>query len=138
MIPIMITAMLLVEAFIMPYLLCSLDFVTAAVLASILASISMGICYFVIKQLRDLIQRLAIEGCQPFLQRLMPGGGHFFDCDAVLLLHKLHAVVFKDTQRIQQRLGNPNALAVAPFLNGCVHSDASFYQQYIQSINKSQ
>lgn len=58
MIPIMITAMLLVEAFMMPYLLCSLDFVTAAVLASILASISMGICYFVIKQLLHLAKNI--------------------------------------------------------------------------------
>lgn len=62
MILIIITALLLVEACMMPYLLRTLDFVSAALLASIATSVLMGIGYFsfkgIIRVVSDNIWRL--------------------------------------------------------------------------------
>ena len=53
---IIITATLLVEAYLMPYLLRSSDFLNAAIMASIFASISLGSGYFLLKSVIRFLQ----------------------------------------------------------------------------------
>ena len=56
MFPIIITATLLVEACMMPYLLRFFDFIDAAIMASILASIMLGSGYFLLKSMIRILQ----------------------------------------------------------------------------------